>query len=231
MMSYKKLYIALVTLGVIGVGGSSAKAESLPLFDTNSTGIEQMLVSELQVNTPNKTKTTKKYKVKSGDTLTSIAKSEKTTIERLFSKNKQLSSPDRLVPGTLLEVPRRGEKLKRRDIPTLGRSPLKTAVRGSGGILAGSSVGNFEWGWCTWFAQSQRPDKVFSGNASDWIRFADSTQPVVGAIAVNTQGLGHVAIVIGVESDRVKVRHMNWQGFGVVSEDWISRSYWSGYIL
>lgn len=102
--------------------------------------------------------------------------------------------------------------------------------------LQQSSIHNsnrFVWGWCTYFAQSQRMDKQFSGNATDWIRFSNGTSPKIGAVAVNTYvagGLGHVAIVVDISGDKVLVRHMNYKGFGVISEDWTPLSYWSGYI-
>lgn len=93
------------------------------------------------------------------------------------------------------------------------------------------SGGRFEWGWCTFFADQQRPDIHATGNAADWIRYANSKTPAIGSVAVNTQGLGHVAIVTAVDGNRVQVVHMNWRGFGVVSTDWVDASYWSGYIL
>ncbi len=95
---------------------------------------------------------------------------------------------------------------------------------------SGNTYSRFQYGWCTYLASQLRPDLAVSGNAADWIRWSNGTTPRVGAIAVNTQGYGHVAYVLQISGDKILVRHMNWAGFGVTSDDWISLSYWSGYI-
>lgn len=110
---------------------------------------------------------------------------------------------------------------------TSSPSAATTAPKGNG-------ANGFAWGWCTYYAQSQRTDKKFSGNARDWLKYSNSKSPRVGSVAVNTNaagGLGHVAIVTAVEGGRVQVKHMNYKGFGVISTDWTPASYWSGYIL
>lgn len=64
------------------------------------------------------TKESKKVvKVVAGDSLSSIATSNKTTYQRLFFANKQIQHPDVIHPGQKLRVPAKNEKLKKRDLP------------------------------------------------------------------------------------------------------------------
>lgn len=176
------------------------------------------------------------YKVRSGDSLTSIAKHYKTSTQRLYDANPKVKDPDAIKPGQKIRIPYNDEQLKHRKFP-------KNTVRhrSGGGIAAMSPTsfpGNFrgfDWGWCTYYAQLSRPDKNFRGDAAAWMAFANGPVPRVGAVAVSTVGYyGHVAIVIDIgikeHAGEIKVRHMNWRGFGVVSEDWTPLSYWSGYI-
>lgn len=161
------------------------------------------------------------YLVIDGDNLTKIAEKQTTTVARLWAKNADLQNQDLLTVGQKLLIPTLDEELPDRPLYVL--KPSETTIRTSGG--------QFEWGWCTFYADQQRPDIGATGNARDWIRFSDSKVPAVGAVAVNTQGLGHVAIVTAISPTQIQVRHMNWAGFGVISTDWIETSYWSGYIL
>ena len=187
--------------------------------------LEPAKLNPPQTSTKQKPKTIV-YTVKDGDTLTKIAKRYNTTVDRLFYKNKKIVNPDVIKPGFKITIPQPSEKLKKR---------AESALNGSRKVINPTSrPGNFrgfDWGWCTYYAQLSRPDKNFMGDAAAWMVYANGSKPRVGAVAVSTVGYyGHVAIVIGVKGNQVKVRHMNWQGFGVVSEDWIDKSYWSGYI-
>lgn len=58
-----------------------------------------------------------KYKVKTGDNLTSIAKKNKTTWERIYFKNTDLEHPDVIIVDSELMIPAPDEKLKKRDVP------------------------------------------------------------------------------------------------------------------
>jgi hypothetical protein len=172
-----------------------------------------------------------KHIVQKNETLTSISELHSVPINRLWAANPELLSPDLIEPEMSLIVPENTDVLPERPLPI---SPQKATLspRTSVNNGANNSGGwSFPYGWCTWFASQQRPDVPVRGNAADWIAWANSTVPQVGAIAVNTSGLGHVAIVIEITDTQVKVRHMNWVGFGVVSEDWIDKTYWQGYIL
>jgi LysM repeat protein len=58
----------------------------------------------------------KKVAVKSGDTLSKIAKANKTTYPRLFDANTQVKNPDVIHPGQQLRIPHPDEKLKKRQL-------------------------------------------------------------------------------------------------------------------
>lgn len=179
-----------------------------------------------------KPKPKKQYIIKEGDTLTKIAKVQSVDLSRLWAANPQLTNPDLIEPEKPLNVPDDNEKLKPRPFPAtveISTSPPQNQTSAPSG--RSSISGRFQWGWCTFFADQQRPDIGATGNAADWIRYANSSTPQKGAVAVNTSGLGHVAIVLDFNGSQVLVKHMNWAGFGEVSEDWIDYSYWSGYIL
>lgn len=61
-------------------------------------------------------KNTKKITVKSGDTLTKIAKNNKTTYPRIYYANAKIKNPDVIFAGEKLRIPARDEKLKKRPI-------------------------------------------------------------------------------------------------------------------
>lgn len=174
----------------------------------------------------------KLYIIKEGDTLTSIAEANKSSVARLWAKNIQLTNPDQLNVSDPLKIPEDNEILAERPLPITVILPVQpTTLPSAGGVSNSGNSRNFPYGWCTYFASQQRPDVPVRGNAADWLAWSNSTTPAIGAIAVNTQGLGHVAIVRAIGDGKILVEHMNWRGFGVVSEDWIDDSYWSGYIL
>lgn len=184
------------------------------------------------------------YKVKHGDTLTKVAKKHHTTWTRLWQKNRNLKNPNVLYVNTKVTIPFKSEKLKARKLPKVPnyhrqiqaprasyeprRAPVSTFSRPSGAIPGNS----YDYGYCTWYVKNQRPDIPNGlGNASGWISMANSGTPRVGAVAVNTNGFGHVAIVLAIDGNRTLVKHMNWHGWNVASQDWVDMSYWSGYIL
>lgn len=233
-MSYKQLTLAaFIGLATIAVGGQEASASPIFELEAKTPKIENILQLNQKPPQALKQKPEEKrivYTVKRGDNLTKIAKRHHTSVDRLFYKNKKISNPDVIKVGFKITIPSAKEKLKPRSVAYLTQSVAESASNRPK-VLTGRN--NFEWGWCTWYAQSQRPDKVFNGNAGEWMAFVNGYEPRIGAVAVNTNaagGYGHVAIVIAIKGNQIKVRHMNWAGFGVVSEDWIDRSYWSGYI-
>lgn len=169
--------------------------------------------------------------------LEKIASDHHTTTQRLFNKNTDIIDPNHLDVGQRLLIPAESEVLTDRPMPvsivaesSVTATPHPTLIR-SGGV---SSSGNFQFGWCTFYADQQRPDIHATGNAADWIRYANSKVPMKGAVAVNTWaagGLGHVGIVVDFNATQVLVRSMNYKGFGVVTTDWVDTGYWQGYIL
>ena len=176
-----------------------------------------------------KTNTTKnEYVTVANDTLTKIAEAHQTTVQRLWEANTQLADPDLLEINQTLTIPLNDEVLPTREMP-INPTPSPQKVP----LTRGFSVsGRFEWGWCTFFADQQRPDIHATGNARDWMRYSNSSVPIAGAVAVSTRGrLGHVGIVLESNNGKVLVRSMNYRGFGVVSDDWTDASYWAGYIL
>lgn len=204
--------------------------KSVSIFDTL-----KPIVSEVEKKTEKKIR---KYKVVDGDSLEKIAKKYKTDWKRIFYKNKDVKHPDQIKVGDVLVIPYKKEKLVERSyVVAVPRVVVDTSQRLNVASRASVSVsegnGNFEFGWCTWYAQSQRPDRKFGGNAGEWIKWANGNVPKVGAVAVNTWsagGYGHVAIVKDFNDSQVLVSHMNYRGFGVITTDWIDRSYFSGYI-
>lgn len=61
-----------------------------------------------------KSKKQKTVTVQSGDSLSSIAKRNKTTYQRLFFANKKIQNPDLIYPGQKLRIPGKKEKLSKR---------------------------------------------------------------------------------------------------------------------
>ncbi|HEX5456735.1 MAG TPA: transglycosylase family protein [Candidatus Saccharimonadales bacterium] len=63
-----------------------------------------------------KHKNPKKITVKTGDTLTKIAKKNKTTYPRIFYANAKIKDPDVIFTGEKLRIPSKDEKLKSRPL-------------------------------------------------------------------------------------------------------------------
>lgn len=55
--------------------------------------------------------------IKSGDSLSKIAREHKTTYQRLFYANKSIKDPDVIHPGDKIRIPKKNEKLKKRQVP------------------------------------------------------------------------------------------------------------------
>lgn len=184
--------------------------------------------------TPAKTKRQDSHKVvtvKSGDTLSSIAKLHKTTYVRLFNANKQISNPDQIDIGDKVRIPKKSEKLTDR-FSKFQASQLVAPVSGGSAVVAQTAttyttrnysrapvnsssyyVGNGMW--CTDYVHSKRPDVAIYGNAGyNWISAAQAdgkstgSTPKAGAVAVMD---GHVAYVEKVNPDgSYVVSEMGW---------------------
>ena len=102
------------------------------------------------------------------------------------------------------------------------------------------STAGFPFGQCTWWAALNVPVS-WSGNAWQWWANSPasrhSSAPAPGDIAVygpnypGSDGYGHVAVVIGVQSaDQFEVSEMNYLGTGMVDERTSDDSYVLGFI-
>ena len=72
-----------------------------------------------------------KVEVKSGDTLSGIAKEHQTTYVRLFNANNNIKNPDLIFPGDTIRIPSPDEKLADRGIvasTSMRPQPAKTSV-------------------------------------------------------------------------------------------------------
>ena len=101
--------------------------------------------------------------------------------------------------------------------PSAGR-PSQAPSGGNPGFSGRSNP--YPYGQCTWYVYDQT-GRGQNGNAGTWR--ATSSTPGVGKIMIwgaGEQGAGsagHVGVVIGVSGGNVTIRHMNWNGWGVVS--------------
>jgi surface antigen len=96
---------------------------------------------------------------------------------------------------------------------------------------SGAPSGYYKWGWCTYGAWSLTGWAGPWQDAKFWASNAQrdghivSGVPIVGSIFVDRSGVyGHVGVVIGVNSDSITVRDMNFVGFGQWSTRTISSS-------
>jgi len=166
-------------------------------------------------------------KVKSGDTLTSIAEEYKTTYVRLYNANKDIQNPDAIDIGDVVRIPKEDEQLPDRfseyqaAVAAAYRAPVAqttyatTAPTYTSNPVNSNSyyVGNGLW--CTDYVASKRSDIPVYGNAGyNWISSAKAegkatgTTPKAGAVAVTN---GHVAYVESVNGDgSYTVSEMGW---------------------
>lgn len=64
----------------------------------------------------------------------------------------------------------------------------------------------------------------YSGNAEDWQRFINSTEPSMYSIVVlNMSAWGHVGFIIAYDAETVTIRSRNWEGKWIVSDNILSR--------
>lgn len=176
--------------------------------------IQETPLSKTDSSTPPKTHT-----VVAGDTLTSIALAHSTTVQRLYDKNPDISSPDVIEVGQTLVIPTPDEELVNRPLPV--ETPSIGAVR-----RPQATSGNlYTAGQCTAYAKDRRPDLPNSlGSANTWYSRAKAqgipvgSVPKVGAIAWAKTGYMHVAYVERVNGDgTIFISEQNYKGRYVVS--------------
>lgn len=168
------------------------------------------------------------HRVKSGNTIDSIAKYYKADSEDIMAFN-DLPADGSIQIGQKLIIPD-GQ------MPAPAPQPTYYAAKSYSGDGTGKSR-SFPYGQCTWYVAQKRP-VTWSGHAYAWLANAKaagyaicqgtSCQPKVGAIVSLKDGgwlarrYGHVAYVIKVENNRFLVSEMNRIGWGVESVRWIS---------
>lgn len=208
--------LGLVALGVMA---------SLVLFSGNTAEAKS---HHTHKKSPSKVMVT----VKSGDTLSAIAKNHKTSYVRLFNANAKIDSPDLIYVGEKVRIPSKHEKLPNRfeklteqlqqqmiaadayaEQPQTAATPQPQTAAAP--VARGSSAGNtYAYGWCTWYAKERRPDLPNNlGNGGQWVANAAAqgiptgSTPRVGAIAEEP---GHVAYVESVNGSMITISEMGW---------------------
>lgn len=199
-------------------------------------------VGATEAKSTKKTKQKDSHKVvtvKTGDTLSSIAKSNKTTYVKLFNANKDIANPDQIDVGDKIRIPKKDEKLADRfskyqasivavaapattaaapvaSAPVVAQTSTSYTTRNYTSAPVNSNsyyVGNGMW--CTDYVHSKRPDVAIYGNAGyNWMSAAQaegkSTGSTPKAGAVAVMD-GHVAYVEKVNSDgSYVVSEMGW---------------------
>ena len=160
------------------------------------------------------------YTVKQGDSLTSIARRKKTTVKRLFYKNKSIKNPDQLKINQRIVIPSKTEKLKKRlYILVESKRAKETIERGSGKAIAGNM---YEPGQCVWAIKNWRPEIPNTwGSAVSWLSNAQAdgwptgSTPRVGAVGWTN---GHVVLITAVNKNgTVDIKDMNgrWVPFEI----------------
>jgi surface antigen len=80
-------------------------------------------------------------------------------------------------------------------------------------------------GYCVSYVQ-QYGFEAYKGNANEWIKYINSTEPSIGAVVVLKEGpMGHLALVIDYTGEKVFITEQNYLGRGIVSTRWIDRNY------
>lgn len=174
--------------------------------------------------------------VKTGESLSTIAKEYDLEWRDLWNKNETLTNPDVIGIGVEIVIPKVDEELEDRTLPepsvaSMSRQQVTESnssnttrpVATQQYNAPASSAGNlYVAGYCTWYAKNRRPDLPNNlGNANTWVARAAAqgiptgSAPKVGAIG--QQGM-HVVYVESVHNDgTVTISEMNWEGLYVVS--------------
>ncbi len=165
------------------------------------------------------------HRVKSGNTIDSIAKYYKADAEDIIAFN-ALPADGAIQISQKLVIP---------DGQMPAPTPTYYAAKSYSGAGTGQSR-SFPYGQCTWYV-AQKRTVTWSGHAYAWLVNAKAAgyatcqgtkcQPQVGAIVSLKDGgwlartYGHVAYVIKVENNRFLISEMNRIGWGVESVRWI----------
>ncbi len=228
------------------IGGSSASSSSSSSTSSDSSST----VSSSSNSSSASTGST--YTVKSGDTLSSIARAHGMNYRTLMNNNN--ISSHLIYPGQKLTVSGSSSSSSSTSNSTSTASSTNNTSSASNSVAAPapSSVSYganyYYWGDCTWYVFERRqqlgkPVGNNWGNASNWDNaarsqgYSVSNSPSVGAILQANAwtnfawGMGHVAIVERINSNgSILVSEMNFgSGQGVKTYRTISASQVSGH--
>jgi len=179
-----------------------------------------------------------KHKVKSGDTIKSIAKKYKAKEEEIIAFN-ELPANGKIEKGEEIIIPGGRIEEARPQVRSATDTQLAGDTARSFSKNYYSSGGHrFPYGWCTWYVASKR-HVPWGGNAGTWLYNAKAygantgKKPKKGAIIVTRESrYGHVGIVEKVSGSKITISEMNYAGWGKVSRRTISSksSVIKGYI-
>lgn len=204
-------------------GSASSVVDRLDVLEH----VQQQVIKSQQLP---EAETQVEHTIVAGETLAAVAETYQTTWQRLYAKNLQLSDPNVINPGEILQIPDASEELKDRALPVQPKSepvatrPKQTTSRGS---VAGNS---YTAGYCTWYAKNRRMDLPNNlGNADTWVARAAAqgiptgSTPRVGAIG--QRGM-HVVYVEAVNGDgTVTVSEMNHYQLFEITTRTVTASY------
>jgi len=153
----------------------------------------------------------KKHLVTEGDNLTKISNAFNVPVSRLWEANTQLTDPDQITPGMVLNVPENTDVLTPREMPstiTPLYNPVQTSApsgRFSGTGLTGTRGYALPYGNCV-----DEPGVNSPNNGTNPISWAVlSYTPTIGATALWTYN--HTGVVVGIwDNGDIEVRHQNY---------------------
>lgn len=173
------------------------------------------------------------YTVKPGDTADSLAVKFKANRDQIVAYND--AEITGLKAGEQIIIPGATQPV----VAVAAVAATTTSFPWGTGPIYGSN--GYDYGYCTWYVATQVAVPSNWGNASSWAYYARlsgwnvSKAPTVGAIAQTGNaagGLGHVAIVTGVNADgSVTVRDMNgFAGWGRVGTGTVGAGVFQNFI-
>lgn len=226
----KRIFIALLTVGILFTPSTVAAQQSLQVADfsdilklrVSDTQTPLVVVDKKPVEPPKPVPVV--YTVVGGDNLTKIGTAHNVEWQRLWAKNLQLTHPDLIHPGDQITIPFPDEVLDR-PIPAAVSLPAQTPNVAPLRSYDGSNT--YDYGYCTWYVKNRRGASLPNGlgNANTWysraaaMGMAVGSEPRAGAVGTTTRGgLGHVVYVESVNADgSINISEMNREGWGVIS--------------
>ncbi len=113
------------------------------IFSAEPTEVHAQPAKNKANQTQKAQKSSKKIVIKSGDTLSKIAKKQGTSYLRIFYANKNIKDPDVIYPGEKIKIPGVNEKLAKRPLPravvSAPKAPASTSYSSSSSAYAAPS--------------------------------------------------------------------------------------------